>query len=75
MIVFDKTNDTSHLYKLGDTTLKTVEEVKYLSIIMQSGLKFDILVILHLKSAMQATYLAVSSMRPKVKINCIPKFM
>jgi len=40
-IISGKTNDTSHLYSLGGTTLKTVKEAKYLGAIMQSNLKFD----------------------------------
>jgi len=41
VIIFGKTDDTSHLYSLGDTTLRTVKEAKYLGVIMQSNLKFD----------------------------------
>jgi len=61
VIIFGKTDDTSHLYSLGDTTLRIFEEAKDLGVIMQSNLKFDD--ILHLKSTMQAKYLAVSSIR------------
>jgi len=41
VIIFGKTDDASHLYSLGDTTLRTVKEAKYLGVIMQSNLKFD----------------------------------
>jgi len=41
VIIFVKVDDTSHLYSLGDTTLRTVKEAKYLGVIMQSNLKFD----------------------------------
>jgi len=41
VIIFGKTDDTSHLYSLGDTTLRSVKEAKYLGVIMQSNLKFD----------------------------------
>jgi len=43
VVIFGKTNDTSHLYTHGDTTLKAVTETKYLGVtaFMQSNLKFN----------------------------------
>jgi len=72
VIIFGKIDDASHLYSLGDTTLKTVKEANYLGAIMQSNLKFDRHIASQVNNASKILGCIKHTIYNEGKINCIP---